>query len=172
FAALCLLRGSPPLSHELSERYESNHVLVASRGREPGLRLWTDRGALGLADWAGEILDQMQGICELLDAGESSKPYAAALAFQRAKLEDFSELPSARLLDEMRRQQMSFFELALWMSGMHRDYFHELYPPNAGRVAELRAEAGASLEEQRAVEARDRLPFPEFVARYTAGSLV
>jgi glutamate--cysteine ligase len=171
FAALCLMRESPPLSHELSGHYEANHVLVASRGREPGLALWTEKGALALKDWAGEILDQMQGICELLDAGEPSRPYAAALAFQRAKLDDFSELPSARLLDEMRRQGMSFYDVALWMSQMHRDYFRELYPPNPGRLAELRAEAAHSLEEQRAVEARDRLPFAEFVARYAAGSL-
>ena len=80
-------------------------------------------------------LDQMQGICELLDAGDASKPYSAALAFQRAKLADFAELPSARLLDEMRRQGRSFFEVALWMSEMHRDYFRELYPRNPGRLA-------------------------------------
>jgi glutamate--cysteine ligase len=172
FAALCLLRESPPLSPELSARYEANHVLVAGRGREPGLELWTERGALALVDWAAEILDQMRGICELLDGGEPSKPYAASLAFQRAKVADFRELPSARLLDDMRRQCMSFFDLALWMSGMHRDYFRELYPPNPGRLAELREEAAASLAEQRAVEARDTLPFAEFVARYTAGSLV
>ena len=172
FAALCLLRESPPLSHELSGKYEANHVQVASRGREPGLALWTEQGPLALADWASEILDQMQGLCELLDTGEASKPYAAALAFQRAKLEDFAELPSARLLDEMRRQDMSFSEVALWISRMHRDYFRELYPPNPGRLGELRAEAAHSLEEQRAVEARDTLPFAEFVARYTAGSLV
>jgi len=171
FAALCLLRDSPPLSHELSGRYEANHVLVASRGREPGLALWTEQGMLALTDWASEILDQMQGICELLDSGEPSRPYAAALAFQRAKLGDFAELPSARLLDEMRRQGMSFFEVALWMSQMHRDYFRELYPPNPGRLAKLRAEAAQSLEEQRGVEARDKLPFAEFVARYAAGSL-
>jgi glutamate--cysteine ligase len=172
FAALCLLRESAPLSHDLSDRYESNHVLVASRGREPGLALWTEQGGLALRDWAGEILDQMQGICELLDAGEPSKPYAAALAFQRAKLADYAELPSARLLEEMRRQGLSFAELGLWMSAMHRDYFRELYPPNPGRLREFRAEAAASLDEQRAVEARDTLPFAEFVARYTAGSLV
>jgi glutamate--cysteine ligase len=172
FAALCLLRESPPLSHGLSDQYEANHVLVASRGREPGLALWTEQGTLALTDWAGEILDQMQGLCELLDAGEASRPYSAALAFQRAKLADFAELPSARLLEEMRRQGRSFFEVALWMSEMHRDYFRELYPPNPGRLAELREEAAASLEEQRAVEARDTLPFGEFVARYTAGSLV
>jgi glutamate--cysteine ligase len=172
FAALCLLRDSAPLSRELSERYEANHVLVAGRGREPGLGLWKESGPLPLADWAAEILDQMQGICELLDAGDASRPYSAALAFQRAKLADFRELPSARLLDEMRRQAASFFDVALWMSRMHRDYFRELYPPNPGRLAELRAEAAASLAEQRAVEARDSLPFAEFVARYTAGSLV
>jgi glutamate--cysteine ligase len=172
FAALCLLRESAPLSHELSDRYEANHVLVAGRGREPGLVLWNEAGPIQLTDWAGEILDQMQGICELLDTGDASKSYSAALAFQRAKLADFAELPSARLLDEMRRQDMSFFDVALWISRMHRDYFRELYPPNPGRLAELREEAAASLEEQRAIEARDTLPFGEFVARYTAGSLV
>ncbi len=172
FAALCLLRESPPLSPEVSGRYEENHVTVASRGREPGLSLWTEQGPLALADWAGEILDQMEGLCELLDAGEASKPYAAALAFQRAKLADFAELPSARLLADMRRQGMTFAEIALWMSRMHRDYFRELYPPNPGRLAELRDEAAHSLEQQRAVEAMDTLPFAEFVARYTAGSLV
>jgi glutamate--cysteine ligase len=172
FAALCLLRESPPLSPELSDKYEANHVTVASRGREPGLALWTERRALPLADWATEILDQMQGICELLDAGDASKPYSAALAFQRQKVLDQGELPSARLLDEMKRQGMSFSELAIWMSEMHRDYFRELYPPNPARLAEFRDEAEASLEEQRSVEARDAMPFAEFVARYTAGSLV
>src|SRR4029079_18316628 len=61
FAALCLLRESPPLSHELSSQYEANHVLVASRGRERGLELWSEGGTLTLSDWASEILDQMQG---------------------------------------------------------------------------------------------------------------
>ena len=67
---------------------------------------------------------------------------------------------------------MSFSELALWMSEMHRDYFRELYPPNAARLAALKEQAEASLEEQRAVEARDTIPFGEFVARYAAGTLV
>ncbi len=171
FAALCLLRDSPPLSPEESDRFEANHETVASRGREPGLRLWNGRATLPLAEWAAELLDQMQGICELLDAGDGSKPYGAARAFQRAKLADSAELPSARLLEELRLQGTSFFELARWMSEMHRDYFRELYPPNPGRLAELRAEADHSLEEQARVEAADTLPFREFVARYFAGTL-
>jgi glutamate--cysteine ligase len=172
FAALCLLRDSPPLTAELSDRYEANHVQVATRGREPGLALWTERGPLALADWAAEILDQMQGICELLDAGDEARPYSAALAAQRAKLDDPMLLPSARLLAAMREQDQAFFELALGMSRMHRDYFRELPSPNPGRLAELRTEADDSLEEQRRIEAADTLPFADFVGRYLAGTLV
>ncbi len=172
FAALCLLRASPPLTAELSEKYEGNHVLVAGRGREPGLALWTERGPLALADWAAEILDQMQGICELLDAGDGARPYATALALQRAKLDDPALLPSARLLAEMRRQDAAFFEIAIGMSRMHRDYFLELPEPNPGRLAELAAEAADSLAEQARVEAADSLPFARFVERYLAGTLV
>ncbi|MGB5131183.1 MAG: hypothetical protein WBO00_01105, partial [Steroidobacteraceae bacterium] len=172
FAALCLLRDSPPLSAEETLRYEDNHAQVASRGREPGLVLWSAPHPLALADWAGEILDQMQGICELLDSGDDAKPFANALALQRAKLADHSQLPSARLLDELNRQGQSFFELALGMSRLHRDYFRDLYPPNERRLAEMQAEARNSLAEQRAVEAADKLPFRDFVERYLAGTLV
>jgi glutamate--cysteine ligase len=172
FAALCLLRDSAPLSEEESASYENNHVLVASRGREPGISLWSGARTLPLADWAAEMLDQMQGICELLDAGDDARPFANALAVQQAKLADPSQLPSARLLEELTRQGVSFFELALGMSRMQRDYFRDLHPPNERRLAELQTEASDSLEEQQAVEAADRLPFRQFVDRYMAGTLV
>jgi len=172
FAALCLLRDSPLLSAEQSARYEDNHVRVASRGREAGLMLWAEPRPLALSDWAAELLDQMQGVCELLDAGDETRPYSTALGLQRAKLEDPSLLPSARLLGELRREGSSFFELALGMSRLHRDYFRDLHPPNERRLAELRTEAEDSLAGQRAIEAADTLPFGEFVARYLAGTLV
>ncbi|MGQ0385282.1 MAG: glutamate--cysteine ligase [Gammaproteobacteria bacterium] len=172
FGALCLLRASPPLSPGRSEDYEANHVLVAGRGREPGLVLWNEPSPLALADWAAELLDQMQGICELLDGADRARPYATALALQRAKLEDPALLPSARLLAGMEREQVSFSDLALSMSRMHRDYFRDLYPPNEARLAEFATEAADSLEEQRRVEATDTLPFGDFVARWFEGTLV
>lgn len=172
FAALCLLRESPPLSPEESVQYENNHVRVASRGLDRGLELWSHPRPLALVDWAAELLDQMQGVCEILDAGDPARPYTAALELQRSKLADPTQLPSARLLDEMRRQGTSFFELALGMSRLHRDYFRDLHPPDERRLAELRTEARDSLEQQRAVEAADTLPFGEFVGRYLAGTLV
>jgi glutamate--cysteine ligase len=169
FAALCLLRVSEPLSAAQSASYEANHVAVAARGREPGLVLWNEPAPLPLADWARRLLDEMQGICELLDGADEAKPYATALELQRAKLDDPARLPSSRLLAEMERERVSFFDLALSMSRMHRDYFRDLYPPNEGRLAELATEAADSLREQRVVEAADTLPFGAFVARYFEG---
>jgi len=114
----------------------------------------------------------MQGICDLLDAGDDARPFTNALALQRAKLSDPSQLPSARLLDELTNQGVSFFDLALGMSRLHRDYFRDLYPPNEQRLAELHTEARDSLAEQRAIEAADKLPFRAFVDSYLAGTLV
>ena len=148
-------------------------MLVASRGREPGLELWTEQGALPLTDWAAEILDQMQGICELLDAGEASKPYSAALAFQRAKLADFDRAAvGAPARGDAAARQRSFFEVALWMSRDAPRLFPRALPAESGAARGAARRGRASLEEQRAVEARDAMPFAEFVARYTAGSLV
>jgi glutamate--cysteine ligase len=171
FAALCVLRASPPLTEEDSARYEANHLRVARHGREPGLRLWHDGRELPLADWAAELLDQMQGICELLDADAPARPYAVALERQRAKLLDPALLPSSRLQAEMLGQGVAFRELALGMSRLQRDYFRDLYPPNEQRIAELADQAAESHEAQRAIEAADRLDFPEFVARWFAGRL-
>ncbi len=169
FAALCLLRGSEPLSAGQSASYEANHVVVAGRGREPGLVLWNEPAPQALAVWARQLLDEMQGICELLDVGDAAKPYATALALQRAKLDDPARLPSSRLLAGLEREQTSFFDLGLLMSRMHRDYFRDLYPPNEGRLGELATEAADSLEEQRQVEAADKMSFEAFVARYFEG---
>ena len=171
FAALCLMRESPPLSHELSGHYEANHVLVASRGREPGLALWTEKGALALKDWAGGDPGPDAGH---LRAARRGRAFEALRGCARLPAREARRFLGASLGAAARRDAtagLSFYDVALWMSQMHRDYFRELYPPNPGRLAELRAEAAHSLEEQRAVEARDRLPFAEFVARYAAGSL-
>lgn len=119
-----------------------------------------------MREWAREILDGMQGICELLDEGDPQKPYAAALAVQAAKLDDVSLTPSARLIAELRSTSESFFDLALRTSATHKAYFLDLHEPNAGRLREFAEEAEQSLQ---AAETQARVPqedFDVFLARY------
>ena len=168
FAAFCAIAPSAPIDAGAQLEFDRNHVTVARRGREPGLQLRFDGREVDMRTWAGEILDAMQGTCEMLDHGDAARPYAAALAVQAQKLRDAEATPSARLLKEMRDTGESFFDIALRMSHTYKSYFTELHPPNEARVAEFSAEADASLEAQARLEAAPRAPFGEYLAKYLA----
>ena len=166
FAALCALRTSPPIDAGEQVSIDENFLKVARRGREPGLNLAREGRQLPLASWAAEILDSMTGICELLDHGDDSRPYTAALRAQQEKLADVSRTPSARLLHELQSTGENFFSLALRMSRQHRDYFCSLADPPAGRMAEFEAEAVRSVQAQAAIEAADKGTFEQYLERY------
>jgi glutamate--cysteine ligase len=169
FLALCLLRESEPIGASERDGLDANHLTVARRGREPGLMLERDGSPFPMLEWARELLDSMQGLCEMLDVGEAQRPYAAALEQQRAKIEDVERTPSARMLAEMRQTGESFLELAGRMSRLHKDYFLDLYPPNESRLAEFAAAAAESHDAQRRIEAADKVDFDTYLAAYLLG---
>jgi glutamate--cysteine ligase len=166
FMALCLLRSSPPIEPAEQQELDDNHQLVARRGREPGLQLKRDGRDIPMLQWARELLDSMQGICELLDHGDASRPYQAALRVQADKLDDVDRTPSARVLAELKSTGESFYDLALRMSGLHKAYFVDLYPPNDARLEEFAGETRESIDKQRAIEAADRDSFEAYLDRY------
>jgi glutamate--cysteine ligase len=169
FAAFCVLRESRPIEPAEQRELDGNHAVVAKQGRRPRLELRHGGRNVRLRTWALEIIDGMRGICEMLDGSDPQRPYGTALAAQEAKITDLGLTPAARLLNELMRDDESFFELGRRMSQMHRGYFLELYSPNESRQLEFAQEAEASLAAQARVEAADRLSFDEYLARYFAG---
>jgi glutamate--cysteine ligase len=167
FLALCLLKESQPISLTEQAALDANHLQVARHGRDPGLTLERDGRQVPMREWAGELLDSMSGLCEILDRGDTARPYTHALAAQAAKVADVALTPSARLLSELASGQ-SFFDLALRMSQTHKAYFLDLYPPNEERLKELAEEAQGSLAARRRIEQSDRGTFDEYLARYFA----
>jgi glutamate--cysteine ligase len=168
FAAFCVLAPSDPIDFGEQDELDRNHVIVARRGREPGLQLRYRQRDADMKTWAAEILDAMQGVCELLDHGDPAKPYSSSLAVQAQKLTDVSRTPSARLLKEMRETGESFFDLALRMSRTYKQYFTELHEPNEVRLAGFKQEAEESLEAHARLEAQPQKPFREYLADYFA----
>ena len=166
FAALCLLKDSPPIAADEDDLFDGNHALVAHRGREPGLQLNRHGRPAELRTWALELIDSMRGICELLDEGDERRPYTAALELQEAKVLDPALTPSARTLEELASTGESFAQMALRMSALHRNYFLDLYPPNEQRLAEFASQAKESLERQASIERSDTVPFDEYLANY------
>src|SRR5687768_13521630 len=62
FLALCLIKDSPPIGASEQAALDENHVIVARRGREPGLALTRDGRTAPMLEWARELIDSMQGI--------------------------------------------------------------------------------------------------------------
>jgi glutamate--cysteine ligase len=168
FLALCLLKESAPIGAAEQNALDQNHITVARRGREPGLKLWREGEDVPMVDWARELLDSMVGICEILDRGDPTAPYSQALAIQAAKVDDVARTPSARLMEELTSSGESFFDLALRMSATHKAYFLDLYPANEERLTEFRQDAEESLQKQRQIESNDRGTFEDYLARYFA----
>lgn len=168
FLALCILKDSPPIDDHEQDILDGNHAVVAHRGREPGLKLSAGDKQRSLESWAWELIDEMRGVCELLDEGERDRPYVAALDVQAAKIRDVSLTPAARTLRELKERGESFDQYALHMSKTHKSYFLDLYPPNEQRLAQFRQEADASLEKQAQIERADTMNFDQYLAQYFA----
>ncbi len=166
FLALCLLKDSPPIDTSEQAALDLNHVIVARRGREPGLSLSRDGRNISMLSWAQELVSEMRGLCEILDGSDSARPFSAALAVQAAKLQDVALTPSARLLLEMQQSGETFHDLALRTSAEHKKYFLDLYEPNAARLDEFAREAAQSAAEQLAIESADTGTLDAYLAAY------
>lgn len=168
FLAFCLMRESPLMDAAEQLALDGNHVAVASAGREPDLMLSDQGRKISMLTWAKEIIDQMQGVAELLDAGDVTRPYSTALALQRAKLDDVTLTPSARLAKEVESSAESFFHHALAMSAQHKRFLLNDWRPDVARLAGFADIAAASLEEAESVARAPQKPFAEFLADYFA----
>ena len=165
----CLLQDSPPNSSRDYEINNSNQLLVAHHGRKPGLKLCrrTTQQSIPLLDWANEILDAMQPVCEILDADDPLQPYSNALNEQRKLVENPELTPSAKILAGMRQNQQPFAPFALDISTQHQQYYknHHLEPQQLDFFQQL---AQQSHLKQQQVETDDKLSFDDFLDCYFA----
>ncbi len=169
FLLLCLFEDSPAMGPEERHETSENHSRAACCGREPDLALSDHGRPRLLSEWWLALCERLAAIAEILDQGLEPRPYAEALARQRAAVDSPEALPSARLLAEMRREGISFIELGLRLSQQHKRRLSEPALSLARRRA-LTELAEHSLAQQAQLEASDRISFEEYLERYFASS--
>ncbi len=160
----CLLQESPGMDIEERNEFERNQSMAACCGRNPDLKLSRDGEEAMLTDWVKEILDNMHGVCEILD-GQNNKDYTDALQVQIEKVKDCSLLPSAQVTDGINQTEQSFFKFALTKSEQHKDYFSGMSVP-AIRFNQLDELAIQSINEQHSLEEDDQIPFDRYLENY------
>lgn len=169
FLLFCALEDSPLLESGECNSCTSNFLKVVKEGRRPGLHLHKGSQQVELKVWAGELLERILPLAELLDRSQGSGAHVEALAQQQAKVADVEMTPSAQVLAILRQGQ-SFTDFALQQSLRHAEYFRA-QPLSAQQQQAFEMAAHRSLAEQAELEAQPTGDFDAFVAAYQASIL-
>jgi glutamate--cysteine ligase len=171
FLLHCLLQDSPPDTPQELATILRNKQLVASRGREPGLRLARGLQEMPLFEWGAEVLADCEPIAVALDAAHAipgANLHRDALATALSRLREPDTTPSARVLQAMEREHdNSYVRFVLAQSQRHRDAIWKL-PYSAELAERFTRLAEGSLVKQRQIEAADTLPFETYRQQYLA----
>lgn len=165
FLLHCLLAPSPKAGDQEYRNIQENQARIVYRGREPGLTLCRGDGEVAMAEWAGALLQEMDACAGLLDQNAGDGHFRAAVAQQRRKVDDPALTPSARVLEDMRREKLTFFRHAMGLAEQHREVFLRR-PLDPERQAAYARMAEQSLSDQEAVEAEDQVSFEDYLANY------
>ena len=86
FLLYCLFEDSPEMTADETRKYTDNNQRAVMRGREPGLLLKRNGEELTLTNWAGQIIDDMQSIAEMLDSIHFTRRFTQVLNLQSEKI--------------------------------------------------------------------------------------
>lgn len=163
FSLAALLAPSEPMTARSQAEQDDNLQTVARCGRRADVMLSRSGHDISLRDWSLSVLDQLDEIAELLDAGNGV--FRAAVSAQRAKVEDVALTPSARVLADMRSHSEGFYHFAMRRSAATQEWFANQQLASTD-LERMKADVVASHEQQATIEAQDTVPFEDYLADY------
>lgn len=161
----CLLTESENISECERKEIDDNEMLVALRGREPGLQLDRLGKKVSFKHWAQEIFESMKPICVTLDQARNTTRYSKALHDLSELVDDPEKTPSARMLREMKEHKEGFHHFAKRMSYQHDHYFKQLVISKESNQL-LQDSVIASAKKQTDIEQSDNMSFDDFLIKY------
>ena len=163
---MCLFRDSPPITSREQSENDENKRRVVNRGRQPDLHLLVHNREQPFRPLAHELFDDMLPFAEMLDTAYGGARYVTTLQALRKRIDDPDTTPSAQILAAS-REHGGFFKYAMQLSQQHKKALLA-QPLDAATQARFAASVGASLQEQRQLEASDQGSFEDYLARYYA----
>ncbi|MBL4941873.1 MAG: glutamate--cysteine ligase [Colwellia sp.] len=170
FITYCAFVDNKEFDCDSQQHHENNMNAVVLRGRDPALLL-SDANCQGevslksVATWGNELLDNMANVALLLDQAYQTTNYSEAIVRERAKINDASLTPSAKMLSIMLDQGISISDYAIEQATIYREqalardyqfYSQQYFIDSAEK----------SHQKQRNIEVNDTLDFDDFLADY------
>jgi glutamate--cysteine ligase len=165
FLLFCLLEDSPPSDNDENKKILQNQKRMVYEGRKPNLMLHYFDTEKPAAEWSQEIMAKLLPIAQMIDTHNNSKDYQNALEIEQYKLENSAHTPSAKLIELLNRDKMSFYELTMKQSLINREHFttQQLEPNKATYFTQMAVE---SLIKQKHIESDTNMCFEKFLDNY------
>jgi glutamate--cysteine ligase len=165
FLLYCLFEDSPDMSQQEFLITLENQTTMVMNGRSGNTTVTTRDGVQKSEDAMTMILDSMRPIAELLDQVSPETGYCSTLDKQYNKVEDSDLTPSARIINQMLGQDLSFYEFSKQASeDSEKKFKMEQLDPETYRNYELLAQQ--SHAKRRQIENSDVMSFDQFLADY------
>ena len=134
-------------------------------GRKPNLKLHDFDKERSTAEWSQEIMGKLQLIAELIDTQNNSEDYQNALKVEQRKLDNSAHTPSAKIVELLNNDDISFYHLALRQTLANREHFKSQQLP-ASTAANYTQMAAESLLKQKDIEADTSMDFEKYLENY------
>jgi glutamate--cysteine ligase len=166
FLLHCLLSDSTPDTPQEIAALGRNQHKTAAFGREPGLVLERGDSEVLLTQWGAELMESFGPIAAALDEAYLTTDYGDSLRSAQALLQEPDLLPSARVLAVMERDYDNSFV------GFTRSHSQQAkakllsLPFGGAQQARFEALSQQSVQDQKAIEVADTLPFELYRQQY------
>ena len=167
FLLYCLLIDSPLSDEDEYLQIQHNQRQMVYYGRDPNLQLFDRGNKRNIRQWGCQLMKAMIPIAQLLDEANHTDCYTEATMKEQCKLVDATLTPSAKILQDLREQRITFYQLAMNLSQRHRSDFNDR-PIDPKVWASYRQLANESIAKQQALECVDELTFEAYLEKYYA----
>ena len=161
----CLFEDSPEASDIECKASNKNFKTIVNFGRKPGICLDINGEQVSFNKVASELLNKLQPLAQMLDTLQAEPAYVPSLAKQITKLKQPELTPSARVLHELRSQNLSFAQFSHQQSNIWQQHFLNLPLSNSKQQLFNRLAAN-SIAQQKTIEEADTVNFSDYLSDF------
>ena len=164
FMIYCTLKPSPLIKNGDIEEIKQNDLLVATRGREPGLNLSNSGTTISLKNWANQILHEMVIIAGLMD--NKTTHFSSIINKFISQIEDPEQTLSAILLNKILDEKIDFLELGRTIGNDYKNHYISQEISKNLDWSLLEKESVDSKQRQQELERASKQSFEDFITEY------
>ena len=160
FIIYCTLKSSAPMNSSEFANVSKNDLIVATRGREPKIKLKKGGRLIDLKSWAHKIFDEITPIIELM--GHQSfniEDYRSRLTYPELTL-------SASLLRKLREEEIDYYDLGQQLGMNNKNHYMNKGKDNNSNWALLKKEEEESLNRNKLLETSSLDTFEQYMENY------